>query len=109
MATREYLNTCTSAGKHRYRGMCGEIDNMTWAKVLRETCTIDTNNQVRWAVYGAVNRKTSATDWMQPCHSRGGGNGCQGYVDALAEDAGGGGSCIMKRELVAVASDNRSR
>jgi hypothetical protein len=105
--TREYLNTCNIAGKHRYRGMCGEIANMTWAKVLRETCTINTNNQVRWAVYGIVNKRTGATDWMLPCRSRGGENGCRVYVDALAEDAGGGGTCIMKRGIADVASANR--
>jgi hypothetical protein len=79
--------------------MCGEIANMTWAKVLRDECAIDTNSQVRWAVYGVVDKTTGATDWMLPCRSKDEKKGCQVYVDHLAGEAGGGGACIMKRKV----------
>jgi hypothetical protein len=78
--------------------MCGEIANMALAKSLMDQGRIDSNSQVRWTVYGVTNPRSGETGWMAPCGEQHGRPGCQGYVDALARHAGGGGTCIMKRE-----------
>jgi hypothetical protein len=78
--------------------MCGEIANMVWAQSLMNEGKIDSNSQVRWAVFGVTDTATGETDWMGPCGNKHGKNGCSTYVASLASQSGGGGTCIRKRE-----------
>jgi hypothetical protein len=70
---------------------------MVWAKSLMDEGKIDTNSRVQWAVYGVSDPRTGKTDWIGPCGDVPGGRGCSTYVDQLARQSGGGGTCIRRR------------